>query len=126
MASCTAHAAVTSELLRLSHLPQCQLVDYPADLVARLRRMREAHGYSRIRMLVHIERCERARGLVAYASISIPPEGDIWGESVTAYACYSGHELLAIRIPGSDVWQLPTAYQAQAWADGRITIGAQL
>ena len=65
-------------------------VDYPADLVARLRRMREAHGYSR------------------------------------TDARYSGHELLAIRIPGSDVWQLPTAYQAQAWADGRITIGAQL
>ncbi len=118
---------MTSELLRLSHLPPCQLVDYPADLVARLQRMREAHGYSRMRMmLVHIERCERARGLVAYASISIPPEGDIWGESVTAYACYSGHELLAIRIPGSAAWQLPTAYQAQAWADGRITIGAEL
>ncbi len=39
---------------------------------------------------------------------------------------HSGHELLAIRIPGSDVWQLPTANQAQAWADGRITIGAEL
>ncbi len=117
---------MTSELLRLSHLPQCQLVDYPADLVARLRRMREAHEYSRVRMLVHIERCERARGLVVCASVSIPPEGDVWGASVTADARYSGHELLAIRIPGSAAWQLPTAYQAQAWADGRITIGAQL
>ncbi len=118
---------MTDELLRLSHLPSCQLVDYPADLVARLRRMREAaHGYPRIRMLVHIERCERARGLVVCARVSIPPEGDVWGESVTADARYSGHELLGIRIPGSDAWQLPTAYQAQAWADGRITIGAQL
>lgn len=119
-------AAVTSELLRLSRLPGEQLTGYPPDLVERLLRARHERGYTLARLLVHLERCERARGLVVCASVSIPPEGDVWGESVTADARYSGHELLAIRIPGSDVWQLPTAYQARAWADGRITIGAQL